>query len=92
MIYAENGKFLLETEHTTYAFCVDPAGNLQHLYYGEKLNLGVFWQESLDALKTRIFNPNGCSIIQDPMYPAVSLDDVCLEVSGRGKGIWHSPL
>ena len=40
MIYAENGNFLLETAHTTYAFCVDPAGNLQHLYYGEKLSLG----------------------------------------------------
>ena len=76
MIYAENGNFLLETAHTTYAFCVDPAGNLQHLYYGEKLSLGDSWQKALEALKMRIFNPNGCSIIQDPMHPAVSLDDV----------------
>ena len=92
MIYAENGNFLLETEHTTYAFCVDPAGNLQHLYYGEKLNLGVSWQKALEALKMRVFNPNGCSIIQDPMHPAVSLDDVCLEVSGRGKGDMAQPF
>ena len=76
MIYAENGNFLLETAHTTYAFCVDPAGNLQHLYYGEKLSLGDSWQKALEALKMRIFNSNGCSIIQDPMHPAVSLDDV----------------
>lgn len=40
MIYAENENFLLETAHTTYAFCVDPAGNLQHLYYGRKIKLG----------------------------------------------------
>lgn len=92
MIYAENGNFLLETAHTTYAFCVDPAGNLQHLYYGEKLSLGVSWQKALEALKMRVFNSNGCSIIQDPMYPAVSLDDVCLEVSGRGKGDMAQPF
>ena len=92
MIYAENGNFLLEMAHTTYAFCVDPAGNLQHLYYGEKLNLGVSWQKALEALKMRVFNSNGCSIIQDPMYPMVSLDDVCLEVSGRGKGDMAQPF
>ena len=92
MIYAGNGNFLLETAHTTYAFCVDPAGNLQHLYYGEKLSLGDSWQKALEALKMRIFNPNGCSIIQDPMHPAVSLDDVCLEVSGRGKGDMAQPF
>lgn len=92
MIYAENGNFLLEMAHTTYAFCVDPAGNLQHLYYGEKLNLGVSWQKALEALKMRVFNPNGCSIIQDPMHPAVSLDDVCLEVSGHGKGDMAQPF
>ena len=92
MIYAENGKFLLETEHTTYAFCVDQAGNLQHLYYGEKINMGVSWQNALEALKMRVFNPNGCSIIQDKTCPAVSLDDVCLEVSGRGKGDMAQPF
>lgn len=92
MIYAENGKFLLETEHTTYAFCVDLAGNLQHLYYGEKINMGVSWQNALEALEMRVFNPNGCSIIQDKTCPAVSLDDVCLEVSGRGKGDMAQPF
>lgn len=92
MIYAENGKFLLETEHTTYAFCVDQAGNLQQLYYGEKINMGVSWQNALEALKMRVFNPNGCSIIQDKTCPAVSLDDVCLEVSGRGKGDMAQPF
>ena len=92
MIYAENGKFLLETEHTTYVFCVDLAGNLQHLYYGEKINMGVSWQNALEALEMRVFNPNGCSIIQDKTCPAVSLDDVCLEVSGRGKGDMAQPF
>ena len=92
MIYADNGKYLLETEHTAYAFCVDPAGNLQHLYYGEKINMGVSWQNALESLKMRAFNPNGCSIIQDPVCPAVSLDDVCLEISGRGKGDMAQPF
>lgn len=55
MIYAENGNFLLETAHTTYAFCVDLAGNLQHLYYGEKLSLGDSWQKALEAV---VLSPN----------------------------------
>ena len=92
MILADNGYFLLETEHTTYAFCTDAAGNLQHLYYGEKLNLGTSWQNGLEALKMRTCNPNGCSIIQDSQYPAVSLDDMCLEISSRGKGDMSQPF
>lgn len=89
------GKWKFPVGDSTYDLCilmVDPAGNLQHLYYGEKLSLGDSWQKALEALKMRIFNPNGCSIIQDPMHPAVSLDDVCLEVSGRGKGDMAQPF
>ena len=31
MIKAENGLFVLHTNHTTYAFAVMPSGQLEHL-------------------------------------------------------------
>ena len=37
MIYAENRRFILETDHTGYAFCVTEGGVLQHLHYGARL-------------------------------------------------------
>ena len=37
MIYAVNNHFVLETEHTGYAFDVTADGLLRHLYYGRRL-------------------------------------------------------
>ncbi len=37
MILTENNLFILETEHTGYAFCVTKGGLLQHLHYGARL-------------------------------------------------------
>ena len=31
--------FVLDTEHTTYCFKVLPTGQLEHLYYGEKIEI-----------------------------------------------------
>ena len=40
MIYfnKENSCFYLESKELTYAFCVHPAGFLQHLYYGKRIH------------------------------------------------------
>ena len=53
---------MIETDHTSYLFYVDPAGFLTHLYYGEKLFLT---EEGIDAMIPVISNQNGCSIIAD---------------------------
>ena len=89
MIKAENGLFVLHTANTTYAFCADQTGNLIHLYYGKKIEFG---QDALKALMPKINNQNGCSIIADTNNPNLCLDDVCLEISTRGKGDMREPL
>ena len=56
MITENNGRFLIETDHTSYLFYVDPAGFLTHLYYGEKLFLT---EDGIDAMIPVISNQNG---------------------------------
>ena len=69
-------------------FRKDAAGNLLHLYYGEKIEIE---EEGLakvcEIMAPVITNQNGCSLIADTAQPNLCLDDVCLEISSRGKGI-----
>lgn len=98
MILAQKDVFVLQTIHTTYAFYADECGNLIHLYYGTRLELGEPSEQSVqitqlvEALKPRPINQNGCSIIADRNEPNQCLDDVCLEISTRGKGDMREPL
>ena len=39
MIIVQDGCFALQTPHTSYIFRKDAAGNLLHLYYGEKIEI-----------------------------------------------------
>lgn len=80
---------MIETDHTSYLFYVDPAGFLTHLYYGEKLFLT---EEGIDAMIPVISNQNGCSIIADQKEDTVSLDDWCQETSFRGRGDLGQPM
>ena len=89
MITENNGRFLIETDHTSYLFYVDPAGFLTHLYYGEKLFLT---EDGIDAMIPVISNQNGCSIIADQKESTVSLDDWCQEDSSRGRGDLGQPM
>ena len=89
MIRIENGLFILETAHTSYLFMADETGNLIHLYYGERIELT---EGSLHALLPKCVNQNGCSIIADKENAVLCLDDVCLEMSSRGKGDMKEPF
>ena len=44
MICIDKTLFLLETQRTTYCFCVTEQGLLQHLYYGRRLALSGGWE------------------------------------------------
>lgn len=89
MIRIENGLFILETAHTSYLFRADETGNLVHLYYGERVELS---EGALQALLPKRVNQNGCSIIADRDNNVLCLDDVCLEMSARGKGDMKEPF
>ena len=83
MIKEKDKRFTLETKNTTYAFCVDELGLLQHLYYGSKIDLSG---DALLTLQQKYPNPNGCSTVLSKDAPTLALDDACLEFSTRGKG------
>lgn len=89
MIQAENGVFTLQTANTTYVFYADETGNLVHLYYGPTILMG---EQDLSVITPKYTNPNGCSIIADMENPNLCLDDVCLELSTRGKGDMREPF
>ena len=89
MIQAKNGLFVLETANTSYSFYADECGNLIHLYYGKKIQ---FTLDACKALLPKNNNQNGCSIIADSQNPNLCLDDVCLELSTRGKGDMREPM
>ena len=89
MIQAQNGLFMLETKNTSYVFCTDETGNLVHLHYGEKISMEY---DAVKALMYKCTNQNGCSIIADTKNPNLCLDDVCMEISSRGKGDMREPF
>lgn len=89
MIDVLNRTFSLHTSHTSYVLHADAAGNLLHLYYGEKIQMR---EQDIPAILPKQVNQNGCSIIADTIQPTICLDDVCLEVSTRGKGDMREPF
>lgn len=89
MIQVENNVILLQTKNTSYVIYADETGNLIHLYYGAKI---VASGDMLKAMLPRTGNQNGCSIIADLKSPNLCLDDVCLELSSRGKGDMREPF
>ncbi len=90
--------FILETLGTSYIFKADECGNPVHLYYGERLGLsdeGVSSEiigNTILAVSQKCVNPNGCSIIADEKLGNTCLDDLCLEISSRGKGNMAEPF
>lgn len=104
MIRERNDIFLLETAHTAYYFRRMTTGHLEHLYYGKKPDFhleaasgdpvleDILFTGAIDALTIRHANINGCAIAYDKDYPTICMNDMTLEVSGRGTGDMRSPF
>ena len=101
MIHESNHYFLLNTNHTSYAFRVMDTGHLEHLYYGKKIRVpktGNAVSESgaisigLEALVEKHAFAPGNSLMYDKEHTAFSLEDMCLEMSALGKGDIREPF
>lgn len=82
MIQIDQQQYHLQTMDTSYVFCVTASGHLEHLYYGQRINLlggsrALYEKHDLIAGNTLNYSKE---------YPNVALEDTCLEVSGIGKG------
>lgn len=97
MIYQNDTFFLLETNHTSYAFHVLASGHLDHIHYGARLQIAM--DDNPRKIK-EIFEPfrekkeflPGNSICYDKAFPTLGLEDQMLELSGYGKGDIREPF
>ncbi len=97
MIRRCGNDIVLCTKHTTYAMRVLDTGHLEHLYYGASFG----WDErtpdadicaSCDAMAARRVFPLGNTISYDKEHPALTLENICLEISSQGKGDPRDPF
>lgn len=100
MIRQQDNFFLLETDHTSYAFHILESGQAEHLYYGRKFFLPegegeegqALWRQTVEALREKKEHLPGNSIAYSKKYPTLSLEDLCLEFSSTGKGDIREPF
>lgn len=79
--------FHLETVDTMYIFHITKFGHVEHIYYGEKL-----FAPDIDALLMKHTAQSGSTIAYDLSDSIYTLDNICLEWSGIGKGDYrYSP-
>lgn len=82
--------FVLKTKNTAYAFMITPTGHPEHLYYGVSFEAGGKFP--LGALvQKRTFAP-GNTVVYSQDYPAMAMEDMCLEFSSFGKGDLREPF
>lgn len=82
--------FVLDTENTTYAFCVAASGHLEHIYYGGRVSASD--AIALDNMRRkREFEP-GNVIVYSKEHPLEVQEDMCLEASSAGHGDIGEPF
>lgn len=94
--YIEKEKmFVLETEHTEYAFCIRADGHLEHLYYGARTGADGLYQ----AARDRSLFETGNAIVCDSAgkdnasgQPPLILEALSQEISSYGKGDVSDPF
>ena len=90
MIQRSGNLFALHTANTTYAFHILPSGHAEHLYYGRRFELDRE-EDAVILTEKRACLP-GNAVCYSPEYPALGLEDVCLEMSAHGKGDIREPF
>ena len=90
MIRRLGNVFVLDTPNTTYAFRVIPSGQLEHLYYGEKITIDS--EEEAQVLVEKLLCPPGNTVCYSKEHMNFSLEDIRLEMSSYGKGDIREPF
>jgi len=92
MIREQGRVFVLDTEHTTYAFRVTETGHLEHLYYGRKITIDLSSKEAVKPLAEQHAFCPGNSLVYEEAYGHFSPEDMRWEVSAHGKGDIREPF
>ena len=87
MIEYSDGVFRLTTDATSYWFRVTKYTHLEHIHYGPRLH-----DQDPEGLALKHSAMLGDTVCYDEADPAYSLDKLCLEWSGIGRGDYrHAP-
>ena len=86
----ERPAFVLDTDNTSYVFCISPSGHPEHLYYGVHIDITDAAQCDVFREK-REFEP-GNVITYSHDYNTTVLEDMCLEMSSGGHGDIREPF
>ena len=82
--------FVLDTKNTTYCFRVMESGHLEHLYYGEKIEINS--ASDVDSLvEKQAFAPGNSNVYSND-FPNLSLENIRLEMSSYGKSDIREPF
>lgn len=87
MIRAYGDVFHLDTAHTSYLFRRLPTGQLEQLYYGRRVG-----DAGGDALWEKHPLGYGNTVAYSASDATLSLEQLCLEHSGVGKGDFRAPM
>ncbi len=90
VLSSEQPLWVLDTAHTTYILRVLSTGQLEHVYYGRRIHVDDPAQVQAFTVKQACAPGNSIAYSQD--NTAVSLEDLCLEFSGEGKGDTRQPM
>ncbi len=88
VIIKDKNVFSLNTNDTTYCFCVLPSGHLAHLHYGKKVD----FQSNYEAVMPKYEFTEGNTVIYGDDFQTVALENRNLEISTRGKGDIREPM
>jgi alpha-galactosidase len=86
MIIVNDEVFRLDTANTSYIFRLTKFGQLEHVYYGSRLDEN---EEHFSITEKRTAYP-AVSVIYDSSVPSFCLDNVSLEWSDNGRGDYRT--
>lgn len=88
LIIKDGDVFVLHTKDTTYIFRVLLSGHLEHLYYGNRIDL----KGQYEGIFYKCEYPEGNLNVYDKEFPKLGLENRNLEFSTRGKGDIREPM
>ena len=76
--------FVLDNPNTSYVLGLLPTGHVEHMYYGERIQIDT--EEEAVALREKFVCTPGNTVYYNDENKHLTLENICLEMSSGGKG------
>ena len=90
MIRRLGNVFILDTPNTSYVWGILPTGHVEHMYYGEKIQIDS--EEEAVALREKYLCTPGNTVYYNDDNKHMTLENLRLEMSSGGKGDVREPF